>query len=533
MNFSNITELKDYLRRYNSHSILKMGASICWREWESWKSSPYEWVKSNASRNYVIRLILLASAGNIHRDQEIIPEEFYSLIQVYFGWPNHTISDKNLLEKESEEIVNNIAKYEKNHINKVRNWTIKPSDFITKEKVRRHSSGLFCQRSAAFQNSGFGKPIARIQRTIKLLEIIHQSHPLILELFYQRAGLSTQVYFNQFMSAIGWGMSNGEQWGLIDFSRTISIDKELEDQGITQENLEKFISLNSLPFNLSTKKGSQCFWTKVERSIETVSEPYQPFFYNYFLDIPFIYLGKQKYCLPDPFSLSESCWNQINTNILTPYEENRKKRDGILSDAVETYLEAVFLPQIAPTSFERIPVDETDSINKAGKRADFLICLPNAYIIIECKNSLMSADTSACFHPEGLANFYMRFHEATEQISATVRAYNLKDKPVIPLVLSFYDAIRPSQMFEFMIEETNYCSELSLTMPPVIHSLHEFEHFTENRSLENWAELRICQAKQPRFVPPDERGQPQPPPVPRDNRGHEYKHLADYKSWLF
>jgi hypothetical protein len=124
----------------------------------------------------------------------------------------------------------------------------------------------------------------------------------------------------------------------------------------------------------------------------------------------------------------------------------------------------------------------------------------------------MSPDTSACFHPEGLANFYMRFHEATEQISATVRAYNLKDKPVIPLVLSFYDAIRPSQMFEFMIE---------------------FEHFTENRSLENWAELIICQAKQPRFVPPDERGQPQPHPVPRDNRGHEYKHLADYKLWLF
>lgn len=78
------------------------------------------------------------------------------------------------------------------------------------------------------------------------------------------------------MSAIEWGKSNGEQWGLIDFSR----DKELEDQGITQENLEKFISLNSLPFNLSTKKDSQCFWTKVERSIETVSEPYQPFFYN-------------------------------------------------------------------------------------------------------------------------------------------------------------------------------------------------------------------------------------------------------------
>jgi hypothetical protein len=127
----------------------------------------------------------------------------------------------------------------------------------------------------------------------------------------------------------------------------------------------------------------------------------------------------------------------------------------------------------------------------------------------------------------------MRFHEATEQISATVRAYNLKDKPVIPLVLSFYDAIRPSQMFEFMIEETNYCSELGLTMPPVIRSLHEFEYFTENRSLENWAELIICQAKQPRFVPPDERGQPQPHPVPRDNRGHEYKHLADYKLWLF
>ena len=46
-------------------------------------------------------------------------------------------------------------------------------------------------------------------------------------------------------------------------------------------------------------------------------------------------------------------------------------------------------------------------------------------------------------------------------------------------------------------------------MPPIIYSLHEFEHWISNRSLDNWSELIL--ATQNVYAP-----------VMPDNLGHNY-----------
>ncbi len=191
----------------------------------------------------------------------------------------------------------------------------------------------------------------------------------------------------------------------------------------------------------------------------------------------------------------------------------------------------MLLPHIAPEGFQKL--DEIDLDHTATKRADFLISLPSAYIIIECKVSLMSPNVSTSFEPEGVAKLYLKFHNAIEQISATVKVLKLIDKPVIPLVLSFFDAITASITFECMVKETNYCLALGLTIPPIIHSLHEFEHWTCNRSLENWAQLKMLQAKEPCLVSQNKQELFQLPAIQPDDKGHNYEHIKKVEPFKF
>ncbi len=163
--------------------------------------------------------------------------------------------------------------------------------------------------------------------------------------------------------------------------------------------------------------------------------------------------------------------------------------------------------------FEKIREVENPQ-SSHDKRADFLVTLPNVYIIIECKNSLMSSDTSVYFDPKGLASLWGRIHGATEQISSTIEALKLKDKPVIPLILTFYDALLASNVFESIVKSTDYCDHLNLSMPPIVRSLHEFEDRIYDRSLENWAESMLLKQSNSSIKP--------------DNQGHNYRHLKDF-----
>ncbi|HEY9645663.1 MAG TPA: hypothetical protein V6C88_04790, partial [Chroococcidiopsis sp.] len=237
----------------------------------------------------------------------------------------------------------------------------------------------------------------------------------------------------------------------------------------------------------------------------------QPFFWNYFLETPSIDLGNEKFCLPDPFSFTESSWNQIKD--LTFKDGKGTSLQELLSFSFEDYLESELLPLISPNSFKRLANVQNPSSGE-DKRADFLIETSSSYIVLECKISIMPADTSAYFQADKLAVLWCRIHGAYEQISRTVKALNLHDKPIIPLILTFYDSIAASAVFEEIAKETDYCYRMGLSMPPVIHSLHEFEHWIADRSLDNWSESMLLKWNSSNFVEPDD-------------KGHNYEHLKN------
>ncbi|EPF20231.1 MAG: hypothetical protein EWV58_08105 [Microcystis aeruginosa Ma_MB_F_20061100_S19] len=507
MEFKSIKELREYLRRYNSNSFLEVGTSVCWQEWQNGgpRISPLEQAIKNSRRNYALRLILLASAGNPYRNQAITFQEFESLIDVLFNCPNHTISDKTLLDTEAEYTFNYLHTWEQDNYKTVRNWKLLLSDIFTKELIRKNGGDLFSTRQALFQNSGFGKPLARVQRTMKVFEILNSIDLNTINFFESSTKLNHEFYFVQFMSSIGYFLKTRFRGGgVLDFKKSFDIDfdDELKSKGYTEENLRIFVRLNSRVFSSSDRDS---FRNIVTERLNNTSEVYHPFFYNSFLDYPFIDLGQDKYCLPDPYSLMDSSWNIICKHL--------PSSNKILDQAFEQYLANVLLPIIAPNCFEKIREVENPQ-SSHDKRADFLITLPNVYIIIECKNSLMSSDTSVYFDPKGLASLWGRIHGATEQISSTIEALKLKDKPVIPLILTFYDALLASNVFESIVKSTDYCDHLNLSMPPIVRSLHEFEHWIYNRSLQNWAESMLLKQSNSSINP--------------DNQGHNYRHLKDF-----
>lgn len=68
-----------------------------------------------------------------------------------------------------------------------------------------------------------------------------------------------------------------------------------------------------------------------------------------------------------------------------------------------------------------------------------------------------------------------------------------------------------------MALKTDYCSSLSFSIPPIVRSLHELEHWLSDRSLNNWAELILHQQTNSPIV------------IKPDNQGHGYKHLNSLK----
>lgn len=509
MNFKSFSELREFIRRYNSTSILEIGTKRCWQKWETKYSDPLDWVHGNAERNYAVRLMLLASAGNSHRNKYISIEEFDKLINVYHAWDKHTISDKIFLDKESESLLSSIQKWETDKKEIVRNWSSKLSDVLDLELIRSHIPGLFVQRLGAFQNAGFGYPIARVHRTIKFIELLNKhSDERFLDDFIKHIKLSQSNYFRQFLGCLGIFRCFSSRKGFCDVSQLPNIDDKLQESGITPENIKIFVKQNS---GLFSSQIENSFRNRINQTLNSVPDFYQPLFYNCFLETPFVDLGNEKFCLPDPFSFTESCWNQIRG--LAFKDSNRKNLEQLLSRSFEDYLESELLPLISPNSFERIAEVRNPTSSK-DKRADFLIKTSSSYIVLECKSSIMSADTSAYFQVGKLADLWCRIHSAFEQISITVKALNLHDKPIIPLILTFYDSIAASTMFEEIVKRTDYCSQMGLSMPPIVYSLHEFEHWISDRSLNNWSESIL--SKQNACTP-----------VKPDNKGHNYEHLKD------
>jgi len=512
MILKNISELREFIRQYNSTSVLKVGANKCWQNWETWNtkySNPLNWLQGNVERNYTIRIMLLASSSNPHRHGDISVDEFNKLINAYHNLNDHTISDKRILNDEAEILLCSIKKWESDNNKKVRNLSLKLSDVLNPELIRSHGASLFAQRAGSFQNSGFGYPFAHIQRTIKFIELLSQySEGNLSDNFFNYQNLNKLDYFRLFLtcfSIFGYFYSK-EGCGFCNLSKLPNIDNNLQKSGITHENIQIFINQNSMLF---TSKEDHTFRNKVNKTIDNVPTFYQPFLYNYFLEFPLINLDNEKFCLPDPISFIESCWNQIGEIIF----KSGSIRREVLSSVFEDYIESVLLPFIAPHSFKRISEVTNPNSNK-DKRADFLIETSSSYIVLECKNSIMCADTSAYYQPDKMADIYYRIHFAIEQISVTVDALKLHDKPVIPLVLTFYDSIAAANVFQEMIRATDYCSCLGLNVIPVVYSLHEFEHWISNRSLDNWVELILAK-------------QTGDPPIQPDNKGHNYGHLSN------
>jgi hypothetical protein len=571
MSFNNFAELQDLIRSYNSKSILEIGTRICWKVFYNQNNSdPLIYLLDNAKRGldnakrgYAIRIMLLASMGNPHRRKNIDEKTFHTYIDDYYNFGNHTIAYPNVLDQEAETIFRCIQNWEVKNKSKVRNWLLKLSDIFDTSAIRQYTPVLFMQRQAAFQNEGFGQSIYRVHRTIKFIELLEsRCNENFRENFLKSTGLSLEIYFKQFVGCIGLFT---RMKGYCDFSQFPDMD--IPEHGITNETLKLFIQQNSAPFHSESEtsfcrkviknpqnthefyklflfnffikkpfvefskyqfylldhlsftkscrnqieslisKSENSFYSKVSEKLKNIPEFYKPFSYNFFLEKPFIELSKGQFYLPDPLSLTESCWNQIESLVLKNWTE--KERGKILSSSFEEYLEKVLLPFIAQ-SFNKIPEVE-NSKDPSDKRADFLIELSQFYIVLECKNSLMSLDTSKYFDPEGIAELWCRTHLAVEQIAATVKALDIKDKPVIPLVLTFYDSIASSATA--MIKNSDYCGRMDLKIPPIVYSLHEFEHRIFNRSFDNWAELILQTHNNPNVEP--------------DNQGHNYQHLED------
>jgi hypothetical protein len=506
MNFKNFAEFREFIRRYNSTSILEIGTERCWRISEITYENSLDWVRSNAERNHIIRLILLSSAGNPYRSKIIDLDMFNNLIYAYYDWDSHTISDQSILAQEVKIILDSIKKWEEINAGRVRSWSLKLSEILDINLANNYVGSLFLQRLVAFQSAGYGKQVSRITRTLKFIDLLDRrpddrfSHD-----FVENVGLSPKTYFRHFLVCLSlFGNSSGKRRGYLSFSELHGID-EIKDLGIDKATIKNFIEKNSASF--STQSDSS-FRSKLNKSLTNITDCYQPFFCNHFLETPLVKLDDENFCLPDPFSFTESCWNRVRT-LMSKDNDMKKKLEKSLSQTFEDYLEYVLFPAICPNSFEKIPEVENPTSSK-DKRADFLIRTSNSYIIVECKSSLMSSDTSAYFDAEKLADLWCRVQIASEQISMTVKALNLDDKPVIPLVMTFYDSIAASAVFEEMLKQTRYCSCMNFTIPPVVRSLHEFEHWTSDRSLDNWAELTLSNCG-----------------LKSDKRGHNYIHLSD------
>lgn len=98
-------------------------------------------------------------------------------------------------------------------------------------------------------------------------------------------------------------------------------------------------------------------------------------------------------------------------------------------------------------------------------------------------------------------------------MSKTVTALGFNNKPTIPVVLTIYEGMAASEVFGDMLDKTDYCSRMGFSTPPIVLSIHEFEHQLRDRSIDNWAQLTI--AKKQKLS------------VAADDKGHGYRHLEN------
>ena len=286
MDFKSFSELREFIRRYNSTSVLQVGTERCWQKWGINYSNPLDWLNDNIERNYAVRLMLLASAGNPHRRENISVQEFDNLINAYHNWKGHTISDKHILEEEAKILSSSILQWELDNKKAVRNWSLKLSSILDLEVIRAHIASLFVQRMGAFQNAGFGHPASRIERTIRLTELLDNlSNKEFSDKFSTHIGLTPANYFSQFLTCLGIFGWFFERRGFCDFSQLPSIYDQLQKSGITPENLKVFIRRNSALFSAQTDTS---FRKKISQTLNNVPDFYQPLFYNSFLEVPFI-----------------------------------------------------------------------------------------------------------------------------------------------------------------------------------------------------------------------------------------------------
>ncbi|MBD2632319.1 MULTISPECIES: hypothetical protein [Aphanizomenon] len=329
MSFNNFAELQDLIRSYNSKSILEIGTRICWENFYiQQKSQQFDWFFYNAERNSAIRLMLLASMSNPHRKKNILEAEFNEFKYFFLNEKklNHTIAYSNVLRQEAETISRCIKSWENNpkNIKKVSNWLLKPSDFFDVKVIDGETNYLFMQRQVAFRGEGFGNLKARILRTIKFIEFLESysnrefGESYLKSNFLKSTGLSIDIYFRQFWGCLALFKRRD---GYFDFSHFPGINQVIQEMGITIENLKLFIKQNSAPFHSESENS---FRSKVSKKLQNTSEFYKPFFYNFFLEKPFVEFSKDQFYLPDPFSLIESCWNQIESSILENWPEKNE-----------------------------------------------------------------------------------------------------------------------------------------------------------------------------------------------------------------
>lgn len=508
-NFKDFFELRDYLRRYNALSILEAGTRVCWENWREEYETSLSWVGSNMRRNYALRLMLLASSGNYYRNKNITSQDFQDLLQTYYSWEHHTISDSSVLDLEADYIFRGIKDWEEKNNKKSRNWSIKLSQLLSLDAIRQHTAGLFLQRTVVLQNSSYGKPIHRLSRSIKILEhLSRNSQHNFLEVFKGNTGVEAPVYFRQFFACLDICGRLSSDSGLIRKDFFPEVKESLSGIGITKGSVMSFVQMNSATFSSQSQAS---FRNRVADALAQTPTYYHPFLENTFLDTPFIQLPKENYLLPDPISLTESCWNQIEERILG--SKKIKAPDELLGEAFEAYVCNTLLPALCTeSSFHKIP-EVSSAQGRKDKRADFLIETESFYIIIECKKSIMSSKVSAYFPANELAISWCRIHHAVEQISATIEGIGLLGKPIVPVIITFYDSMAASAVYREMLKSTEYYKK-QFSTAPLIYGIHEFEHETSKQSLESWAKNIL--AKETSFLG-----------ISSDKKGHEYSHFSD------
>jgi hypothetical protein len=106
-----------------------------------------------------------------------------AVIDCYHRYENKILNEKLILQ-ESQDLLDNINEWENSNSKKLNNCKILLSNLLSKEKVQKIMSLIPLQRIGAFQNAGFGQPLARVLRIMKFINLLKKySKDHFLEIF--------------------------------------------------------------------------------------------------------------------------------------------------------------------------------------------------------------------------------------------------------------------------------------------------------------------------------------------------------------